>query len=411
MVPLSLLTIALCASSADALRGRATKSGTRITHKHRNSRKRKAFTAVVNHEWAKESFPAVVKLSETIKNATCKHEGDAWTKQCYFNTTGCKLSRVEEHKSICTNLIDKNQCQFMSYAITKDHSFDMNLENDYGCKGIALNPSISNPDIPDELPGNATFHFPGSNVTFKKMGAPVLMIGGKAGPNFKVQAPTETRKELKEDRISVLKMDCMGCEYALASTILKDDPKFFHKVDQFALRAHVDEHVMSSQEHLHEYNRLLQLIDEAGLKLMDARFTSCGEDKEWKKFRPPIMGPARKSLFIQSRVHEKCLPELTETGYECSLNCQNFLFARLTPEPKEDENKNPLEKIGEKIGEKVEKFKEELEKADEAKKLKEELEKADEAKKLKDKNQSKTEEVLPVTVQVGKEDQLKMEKK
>lgn len=311
MVSTTSVTILLCATCAAALRGRATK----------NARRQRRIQAI-SIEWAKESFPAVNKLAELMKSASCENEGDVWTKQCHFNTTGCNLMKVDRHKSICTNLVKKDKCEFLSYGVNKDVSFDNNLAKEYGCKGIVHNPLIANTSFtPTQLVQFA-------NLTFKQIGAPVLLIGGNSGPSFEVQPPTETQKELKEERITVLKMDCQGCEYAIASNVLKQDPKFFHKVEQFALRVHVDKRFLSTQEHLHEYNRLLQLIDEAGLQLMDARLEGCGEDKEWKNWRPPIWGPARQSHFIQGAVHEKCLPELLETGYECRLNCQNFLFAR-----------------------------------------------------------------------------------
>lgn len=337
MDSIKLVAILLCATSAAALRGRATK----------NERKQRRIQAH-SYEWAKESFPAVSKLAELIKNATCETDGDAWTKQCYFeNITGCTLAKVDEDKSLCVNLLNasRDHCGFLSYSwLEKDVKFDTNLAKDYNCSGVVHNPTLID-----------TSPVEGVNITFKQMGAPVLMIGGtEGGPQFEVQPPTEAGKVFNDSQISVLKMDCQGCEYAIASNVLKDDPKFFHKVDQFALRAHVDKRFLATQEHLHEYNRLLQLIDEAGLKLMDARLTGCGEDKDWTKFRPPIVGLARQSHFIRESVHESCLPELMSTGYECSLNCQNFLFVRppvvdaKNEEQKKDEqqegNKTILEK-------------------------------------------------------------------
>jgi hypothetical protein len=266
-------------------------------------------------------YPAVARLAEKLKHANCKNDEtwDAWSKKCSFPNAGCTMQSAGQDwgtHSICTNLIEKNKCGFLSYGISNEYSFDKKLNKEYGCEGIALDPTVYYPG-----------RLPNTTVNFLKVGAPMLTIGGQKGPDFKMQAPTIAKKQLNQT-LSLLKMDCEGCEYALASNILKDDPKFLHNVNQFVLETHVDNRFMKTAEHLYQYDRLLQLIDEAGLELMDARMTGCGEDMEWRGMRPPLSGPIRKVSEVQGLVHEKCLKELTDAGYECSLNCQNFLFAR-----------------------------------------------------------------------------------
>merc|ERR1719199_1107648 len=116
-----------------------------------------------------------------------------------------------------------------------------------------------------------------------------------------------THKDLK-NKLTLLKMDCEGCEYALANDITNDDPKFLHGIDQFVLEAHVDNRFMTSVDHLKQYDKLLALIEDAGLELMDARFTGCGEDLEFRTHpfpRPPLLGPIRKSTMVQQMIHEK----------------------------------------------------------------------------------------------------------
>lgn len=49
------------------------------------------------------------------------------------------------------------------------------------------------------------------------------------------------KKFLRYDRIEVLKMDCAGCEYALAQDILLEDPNFLHSVDQLGIAIDVSQ--------------------------------------------------------------------------------------------------------------------------------------------------------------------------
>jgi len=286
--------LVLLAAGAEALRGRATKPQV---------------------AGAKALYPHVNKLAQKIKTGKCSGEGDAWVEHCRFEHAGCTMEDTGDGwggHAVCSNLIQKGKCGFLSYGISSDYSFDKKLEATFGCEGIGLDPTVT---YPEKLPG--------TSVSFRKIGAPMLTES-----KFETQAPTVVAKSLNTTANLLLKMDCEGCEYAIANHVMKDDPKFFQKVDQFVLEAHVDQRFMSTKEHLKQYDSLLQLLDEAGLELMDARFTGCGEDMEFRGLRPPLVGPIRKSSWIQQRTHEKCLPELLQAGYKCSLNCQNFLFAR-----------------------------------------------------------------------------------
>ena len=48
------------------------------------------------------------------------------------------------------------------------------------------------------------------------------------------------KRFLQLDRIPILKMDCEGCEYAIARDVLLEEPLFFHSVDQFTFEAHLN---------------------------------------------------------------------------------------------------------------------------------------------------------------------------
>ena len=99
-----------------------------------------------------------------------------------------------------------------------------------------------------------------------------------------------------------------GCEYSLAKDVVLEDPNFFHNVDQFAVEMHVSKAWLNDDETLYSFGKLLKILDEAGLKLQDAKIGGC------------------------SKVDEAagCMDLLKEIGLPCGKanSCHNFLFAR-----------------------------------------------------------------------------------
>jgi hypothetical protein len=80
--------------------------------------------------------------------------------------------------------------------------------------------------------------------------------------------------------ISVLKMDCEGCEYQLYDDTLSFDPEFFAKVDQFVVQVHLSRLWLRSHAELLGYGRLVSLLFDYGFKLRYTRREHCNPKDE-----------------------------------------------------------------------------------------------------------------------------------
>lgn len=190
----------------------------------------------------------------------------------------------------------EHPCYFFSFGISHDYSFDLDVADRYHCYGIAADPTVTHTS---ELHPNVSFH---------KIAAKML-LGEHEQYSLSSSIPgifTWT----KFPRLSVLKMDCEGCEYSLARDVLLEDPKFFSNVDQLAIELHVSKQWISTHEHLYSLGLLFNLLDDAGLSLQDAQIGGCALHHE-------TMG---------------CMDELVAVGYPCGIgnSCQNLLFARVS---------------------------------------------------------------------------------
>jgi hypothetical protein len=108
--------------------------------------------------------------------------------------------------------------------------------------------------------------------------------------------------------LNVLKMDCEGCEYALARDVARFDPGFFSKVGQFALEVHVSKRWLNDTLHLHYLGLLYHMLFSQGFELTHWSIAGCG-------FASEKMG---------------CMLELDEVGMPCGVrrSCHNLLFSR-----------------------------------------------------------------------------------
>jgi len=68
-----------------------------------------------------------------------------------------------EH-SLCAELKPRGPCTFYSYGIQQDYTFDTAMADDWGCKGVALDPSVTHPS---KLHRKVTFH----NIAARTMDA------------------------------------------------------------------------------------------------------------------------------------------------------------------------------------------------------------------------------------------------
>lgn len=121
------------------------------------------------------------------------------------------------------------------------------------------------------------------------------------------------------DQVEIVKLDCEGCEFALARDMLREDPHFLKHVNQISIETHVSKAWMTTREHLYYFGLHFVLLEEAGFRL------------EWSD----VFGCAKR--------HEEpgCLDELVETGFPCGYDpwpgrpkvvlgrsCQDFLWKR-----------------------------------------------------------------------------------
>ena len=185
-------------------------------------------------------------------------------------------------------------CNFVSFGISSDYSFDTDLSR-ANCAGIALDPSVTHPSTI------------APRVLFLGAAARTL----SAASDFQWQMRTTVpglRAWLGLAHVTVLKMDCEGCEYALAEDVAATAPNFFKTVDQFAFEVHLPRGFMSSWHHVHNLALLFLQLESAGLELAYARIDRCG----------PIDEAAG------------CHPDIVEAGFPCEPMgmCHNYLFAR-----------------------------------------------------------------------------------
>ena len=181
-------------------------------------------------------------------------------------------------------------CVFFSYGISRDWTFDSQLAMDWNCEGLLFDPTTNHPPVMQ--PGN---------LKFTRKGAPIL---GKN--SFEVISPVKLRKELKYERVHVLKMDCEGCEYALIKDMAQEDPNFFDRIEQFSVEIHLSRKWIRSNEHMNNLGLLYHVLFSAGFELIHKDITHCAPKDE----------------------ATGCPDVLKSMGYPCHAHCHNYLFAR-----------------------------------------------------------------------------------
>ena len=186
-----------------------------------------------------------------------------------------------------------HDCVFYSFGINDDYSFDVQLADAWQCAGVGLDPSITHPSM---------LH---PNVSFYQVAARTL--DARMPQWHMVTTVPGLRSWLRHSYISVLKMDCEGCEYSVARDVLLEDPNFWSRVDQFAVEVHLARTWIKSDDHILHLGALILQLGYAGLELVHASVGGCAEADEAMGCHP---------LLPQSMT---CGP---------GRMCQNYLFAR-----------------------------------------------------------------------------------
>lgn len=204
-------------------------------------------------------------------------------------------------------------CFFFSFGINDDPSWDIEVANEWGCSGFAGDPTVHHP---------SKIH---PNVTFHNIGATVLqdneerLINKGGTSDWLMTSFPKLRYFLELENIAILKIDCEGCEVAMARDILREDPSFLFHVDQISIETHVSKTWMTTREHVYYFGLMFVLLEEAGFKM------------EWS------------SIFGCSKRHEitGCMDDLTKYGWPCGYedwpghpnvvlgeSCQEFTWKR-----------------------------------------------------------------------------------
>lgn len=224
----------------------------------------------------------------------------------------CELVEFSSGHALCGPKPPEG-CSFFSFGINDDPSFDVKLADIWNCRGFAGDPTVPHPSKLHPL------------VTFHNVGASMLVaneerLADKGGAEeWWSTSMTKLRYWLGLEHVNIIKMDCEGCEFALARDILREDPTFLFHVDQISIETHVSKAWMTTREHFYYFALHFALLEEAGFRL------------EWSE------------IFGCSKRHEVpgCIPELAQYGFPCGYDdwpghpsvvlgysCQDFLWKR-----------------------------------------------------------------------------------
>jgi hypothetical protein len=193
-------------------------------------------------------------------------------------------------------------CYFYSFGISTDYSFDIDVANSTGCMGFAADPTVTHP---------SKLH---PAIFFTQTAANTYDAADIAQFHLRTSVP-ELRRLLGHDHITVLKMDCEGCEYSLARDILEHDLDFFHHVDQFAVEVHYSKLWLKNKVHLYAFAALISLLEEAGLELIHFGLGGCAPSDQASGLIPELSMVHLVKSVVRSNGQE--------------LHCHNYLFARV----------------------------------------------------------------------------------
>jgi hypothetical protein len=210
---------------------------------------------------------------------------------------------------LCDQKVNTSKdCVFYSFGVNTDWSFDRQLAEAWECDGILLDPSINH---------RAQMH---PRLRFFPIGATMLNSDEQGGAgslqsdivasSWLMTSPVKLMQFLGHKNISVLKMDCEGCEYSIARDLFQHgDPRFFSKVGQFAFEAHVSRSWTKTVDHIHFLGLLFHILKREGFELIRSAVLPCSREDE-------VLG---------------CMDELIQVGYPCGSRkmCHEYSFSRL----------------------------------------------------------------------------------
>lgn len=231
----------------------------------------------------------------------------------------CKFEQFKNGHALCGPRppAGNNNCMFFSFGINDDPSFDVQLAEEWHCRGFAGDPTVEHPS---KLHPLVTFHNVGASMLSDNEERKINKGGNEEW--FTTSMP-KLRYWLGVEHVDIIKLDCEGCEFALARDMLREDPYFLHHVDQISIETHVTRTWLNTREELYYFALHFALLEEAGFRL------------EWS------------DVFGCSKRHEVegCHPDLEKYGFPCGYtnfphrknvvkgrSCHDFLWKRYPKE-------------------------------------------------------------------------------
>lgn len=202
-------------------------------------------------------------------------------------------------------------CQtWLSFGISDDHTFDTHLRALCpGCTGHLFDPSVV---YPSRIQDGVYFYKLGLASRQPNVGRSSSEDGHKKDWVL-ASLPTFFRifvgdVSSKAAALAVLKLDCEGCEYAIANAVATEYPRLFAHVDQVTMEVHVSRKWMHDTDDMFRLGMLFHMMMREGLQLQHATTDACGAQDE----------------------AAGCLPEFVASGMTCVRHamCHNYLFAR-----------------------------------------------------------------------------------
>ncbi|KAL7525354.1 hypothetical protein ACHAWF_001319 [Thalassiosira exigua] len=203
-------------------------------------------------------------------------------------------------------------CKFFSFGIRDDPSWDKALAEAWDCRGFAGDPSVAHPS---KLHPSVTFHNVGLNV---------LRSNAEQRKDPKDEWILASLPRLREflgwDYVDVVKIDCEGCEVAMARDVLLEDPTFLDRVGQISIETHGTKTWVNDTEELYYFALMFPLLEEAGFELIWTDVFGCGK-YEHDGCRPEMEGKMNVSCGSRRRNKVNRVP--------IGWSCHDWLWARV----------------------------------------------------------------------------------
>lgn len=165
-----------------------------------------------------------------------------------------------------------SDCVSLTYGVQTEYTFELDVNRRLGCTVFALDPTVNHKA--ELAPG----------VYFLKWGAPSNSTARHIGSSqdwFLMSPARLSSLVARHKKISILKMDCEGCEYFLYDDVIREQPDFFTTVDQFAIEIHFSISLgLSSLDRLYSLGQLFNLLERSCMKLEHWSITHCAPEEE-----------------------------------------------------------------------------------------------------------------------------------